>query len=71
MFTALFQCRDCDSYHGYRSRPKTFAEKFLLPLVLRQTVRCGKCYRRSVQTIFVQVQERHESKSVRAATASG
>jgi hypothetical protein len=71
MFTALFQCRDCGSYHGYRSRPKTFAEKFFLPLVLRQTVRCGKCYRRSTQTIFVQVQERHESKSARGATASG
>ena len=71
MTSGLFQCRYCGGYNGYRSRAKTFGEKFLLPLLLLRPVRCGDCFRRSVETIFVQVRERHATKSARRATASG
>ncbi len=69
MPSRLFECQDCGGLNGYRSRPKTFAEKFLLPLLLLRPVRCGDCFRRSVQTIFVQVRQRRESKSAHRATA--
>ncbi len=69
MPSRLFECQDCGGLNGYRSRPKTFAEKFLLPLLLLRPVRCGDCFRRSVQTIFVQVRQRRESKSAHGATA--
>jgi hypothetical protein len=70
MSSRLFQCRDCGSFNGYRSRPQTFVEKFLLPLFLLRTVRCGDCFHRSAHLITVQVQERRESKSARV-TANG
>jgi hypothetical protein len=69
MLPRLFECRDCGGFNGYRSRPKTFAEKFLLPLLFLRLVRCGDCLRQSVQTIFVQVRQRRASKSVHRATA--
>ncbi len=69
MPSGLFECRDCGGLNGYRSRPKTFTEKFLLPLLLLRPVRCGDCFRRSVQTIFVPVRHRRDSKSAQRATA--
>jgi hypothetical protein len=69
MPSRLFECRECGGFNGYRSRPKTFAEKFLLPFLFLRTVRCGDCFRRSVQTIFVQVRERRESKPAQGVTA--
>lgn len=33
-FVNEFRCRDCGSSLGYRSRPKTFSEKYFLPLIL-------------------------------------
>jgi hypothetical protein len=69
MTSGLFQCQYCGGYNGYRSRSKTFAEKFILPLLFLRTVRCGDCHKRSVQTFLVQVRERRESKSARSATA--
>ena len=32
MSPKLFECRDCGGFHGYRSRPKNFTEKFLVAL---------------------------------------
>jgi len=39
MSPKLFECRDCGGFHGYRSRPKNFTEKFLLPLMFLRPVR--------------------------------
>ena len=68
MLSTLFQCRHCGGFYGFRSRPKNLTDK-LLPLLLLRKVRCGNCCRRSVQTIFVQIRERHVSKSARSAAA--
>jgi hypothetical protein len=57
----LFQsyvCRDCGSEVGFRSRRRTLAERFLLPLFLMQPVRCGECFRRDYRLIFTPVHER-------------
>src|SRR5947209_3431250 len=43
MLSKLFQCQDCGSFDGYRSRPRNFSEKYLLPLVLLLPVRCADC----------------------------
>jgi hypothetical protein len=67
----LFECHNCGSFNGYSSRPRGFAEKYLLPLFLLRPVRCGDCSRRTFQSRLVAVQQRRQSKSEPAATAYG
>jgi len=55
---APYRCRDCGSEVGFRSRRRTFAERFLLPLFLMQPVRCGECFHRDYRLIFTPVRER-------------
>jgi hypothetical protein len=53
-----YQCRDCGSEVGFRSRRRSFTERFILPLFLLQPVRCGECFRRDYRLIFTQVRDR-------------
>jgi hypothetical protein len=53
-----YRCPDCGSEAGFRSRRRTFTERFLLPLFLLQPVRCGECFRRDYRLIFVKVRDR-------------
>lgn len=53
-----YRCPDCGSNDGFRSRRRTFTERFLLPVFLMQPVRCGECFRRDYRLIFVHVRER-------------
>lgn len=53
-----YKCRDCGSDIGFRSRRRTFTERFLLPLMLLQPVRCGECFRRDYRLIFTPVRDR-------------
>jgi len=55
-----FRCPDCGSLVGYRSRRRTMAEKYILPLLLLQPVRCGDCFCRFYRPVSVQVRERKE-----------
>jgi hypothetical protein len=57
-FSFVYRCRDCGSESGFRSRRRTFTERFLLPLVLMQPVRCGECFRRDYRLIFTPVRAR-------------
>jgi hypothetical protein len=41
-----FECGKCDGHEAYRSRPRGFFEKRLLPLFLLKPVRCEHCYHR-------------------------
>lgn len=63
MLSKSFQCRDCGSVDGYRSRPRTFTERFLLPVLFLRPVRCADCFRRSYLSVFVHVRDRHEPKA--------
>jgi hypothetical protein len=54
----LYRCSDCGSEIGFRSRRRTFTERFLLPLFLLQPVRCGECFRRDYRLIFTKVRDR-------------
>jgi hypothetical protein len=57
MFSNRFQCRSryCGSEEGYRSRRRTFLEKYFLPLFLLRPVRCASCFRRSYACLWVHV----------------
>jgi hypothetical protein len=56
--SSSYRCRDCGSEVGFRSRRRTWTERFLLPLFLLQPVRCGECFRRDYRLIFTPVRDR-------------
>jgi hypothetical protein len=56
-----FYCRGCGGQEAYRSRPRSFFEKYVLPLLLLQTVRCERCYHRSYVPRTITVLERPDS----------
>jgi len=53
-----FHCDDCGSDVGFRSRRRTFSERYLLPVFLLQPVRCAECFRRDYRLLFVPVKRR-------------
>jgi hypothetical protein len=57
-FAQPYRCHDCGSETGFRSRRRTFTERFLLPLFLLKPVRCGECFRRDYRLIFTPVRDR-------------
>jgi len=57
-FTQPYRCHDCGSEVGFRSRRRTLAERFFLPMFLLQPVRCGECFRRDYRFIFTSVRDR-------------
>ena len=57
-FSQSYHCHDCGSEVGFRSRRRTFTERYLLPLFLLQPVRCGECFRRDYRLIFTRVRDR-------------
>ena len=57
-FAQPYRCRDCGSEVGFRSRRRTFTERYLLPLFLLRPVRCAECFRREYRTIFMPVSVR-------------
>ncbi len=57
-FVQPYHCRDCGSDVGFRSRRRSITERFILPLLLLQPVRCGECFRRDYRLIFTDVRDR-------------
>lgn len=68
-FQKPFKCNECGSVVGYRSRPRTFTEKYISRLLLLRPVRCGACFRRGYYGVFVAVKERHEPNPARPTAA--
>jgi hypothetical protein len=60
-FFEEFYCRECGFQEAYRSRPRGFFEKYVLPLLLMQTVRCERCYHRGYAFRTISVLERIQS----------
>ena len=54
----VYRCRDCGREAGFRSRPRTFMECYILPLVLMQPIRCAACFRRDYRSIITGVRKR-------------
>jgi hypothetical protein len=63
-----FHCDDCGGDVGFRSRRRTFSERYLLPILLLQPVRCSECFRRDYHLVFVPVKERPPEGNKKAAT---
>lgn len=57
-FAQPYRCRDCGNEVGFRSRKRTFTERYILPLLLLHPVRCGECFRRDYRLIFTPVRDR-------------
>lgn len=56
-----YQCSDCGSEVGFRSRRRNWFELCILPLFLLRPVRCGECFRRDYRLIFTRVRTRFSS----------
>ena len=64
-----FRCPDCGSSSGFRSRRRTFSERYILPFFLLQPVRCGACFHRDYRLIFTPVRKRlSEASGMRPAS---
>lgn len=62
LFAKPYRCRDCGKGIGFRSRPRTLMERYILPLTLMQPVRCAECSRRDYRLIFTPVSERSHQR---------
>jgi hypothetical protein len=65
-----FRCDDCGSSTGFRSRRRTFSERYLLPIFLLQPVRCTECFRRDYRLIFMPVKDRLPEAVKKAPSAA-
>jgi hypothetical protein len=62
-----FYCRGCGGDEAFRSRPRGFFEKHVLPMLMLQPVRCERCDHRSYAWRTIPVMERVSAKPVQAA----
>ena len=67
MLTTQFRCPDCGGSEAYRSRRRSFLEKYIYPVLFLQPVRCGNCFRRSSVSAFVPVRERKDRSEIHEA----
>jgi hypothetical protein len=58
-----FHCRGCGAHEAYRSRPRGFFEKHVLPFLLLQAVRCEHCDHRGYVSRTIPALERPETES--------
>jgi hypothetical protein len=45
-FLDEFHCRGCGGHEVYRSHPRNFFERYVLPVLLLRAVRCERCFHR-------------------------
>lgn len=57
-FFEEFHCRGCGGEEAYRSRPRGFFERYVLPLLMLQAVRCERCFHRAYVLRTIPVLER-------------
>jgi len=58
LFSSEFHCPGCTSQEAYRSRPRGFFERRLLPLLHLQPVRCDHCHLRIYVSLSIPAPER-------------
>ncbi len=61
-FFEEFHCRGCGGQEAYRSRPRGFFEKHVLPFLWLQPVRCERCCHRGYILRTIPVFERVSSE---------
>ena len=70
-FFEEFYCRECGGQEAYRSRPRSFFERYVLPLLLLQAVRCERCYHRVYVLRTIPVLERPQPERKLPQSESG
>jgi hypothetical protein len=65
-----YHCHDCGSGMGFRSRRRSWFERYLLPIFLLQPVRCAECFRRDYRLVFMPVKERIPEAVKKMATSA-
>jgi hypothetical protein len=56
-----FHCRGCGGREAFRSRPRGFFEKYLLPLFMLRPARCERCFQRVYVWRTIPLLERNPS----------
>ena len=69
-FSRQYQCPDCGGSDAYRSRRRTFLEKYILPVFLLQPARCANCFRRANVSMLVSVRDRKEKPPIKRPAAA-
>jgi hypothetical protein len=65
-----YYCDDCGSETAFRSRRRTFTERYLLPVFFLKPVRCSECFRRDYRLLLVPVKERIPVAVKKVATSA-
>jgi len=69
-FSSQYQCPDCGGSDAYRSRNRTFVEKYILPVLLLQPARCASCFRRTSVSMFMSLRDRDNKPDVNRPAAA-
>ena len=69
-FSRQFICSDCGGSEAYRSRRRTFLEKFILPVFLLQPARCANCFLRTRVLMFKLLRDRAQKPDVKHPAAA-
>ena len=59
-FFEEFHCRSCGGDEAYRSRPRGVFERYVLPMMMLQTVRCERCFHRAYTLRTIAALERNQ-----------
>ena len=68
--TKSYRCSVCAGKEGFRSRPRTLTERYILPLLLMKPVRCAACFHRDYRVIFTLVRERSDRQDSSASLSN-
>ena len=71
-FFEEFHCQSCGYQEAYRSRPRGFFERYVLPFLLFQAVRCERCFHRAyvLRSIPTMQRSRLDPKQSQASQAA-
>jgi hypothetical protein len=70
MLRSRFHCPDCGGSDAYRSRRRTFLERFVLPFFLLRPVRCSKCFLRINVSALTRARPREHRPSIKPQAAA-
>jgi hypothetical protein len=69
-FFKEFECSGCGNEGAYRSRSRGFFDRYAIPLLLLQPVRCDCCSKRTYVLRTIRVPERRQSEGRKTADTS-
>ena len=64
-FFEEFHCRSCGGEEAYRSRARGVFERYVLPMMMLQTVRCERCFHRTYALRTISALDRNQTERKR------